>query len=317
MLMAMSLASAQTETPVPRIVVDEPHFKFGEQHNNQTIDHAFVIRNEGDATLEITNIRSTCGCTVGEVTSRSIPPGGTSKISGRYNLRGRRGTQRSVLTVETNDPNNPRTQLIMSGTALQELEVQPNRVFFGQVNGGQKESRQIQLIGQPNQPFEIRGIENESEHITVTARETGSSHKFHLDIALQAPRQPGTVDDFIRITTTLPSFPKVQVPVNARVAGVLTYAPNRISLLAGHQTPVTRYIVVRPGTQQQFRVTEVVPPSEDINVQVLSMPNQGYRIQLTNLLPSDDLIGRSVQIHTDVEGMKIIDIPVEIIETTN
>ncbi len=298
-------------------MVDEPHYNFGEQHTEQTIDHTFVIRNEGNATLEIRNIRSTCGCTVGEVSSRSIPPGGTSEITGRYNLQGRRGTQRSVLTVETNDRDQPRTRLIMSGIAIQELHVQPNRVFFGQVHSGQKETRQIQLIGLPDKPFEIQGIENNSEHITVTAQESGLGRHFHLDIELHAPQQPDAVDDSIRIHTTHPKFPVVHVPVNARVAGALTYAPNRISLLAGHTTPVTRYIVVRPGMLQNFTVTEVVPPSENIHVQVLRMPNQGYRIQLTNLIPSDKLIGQSVRIHTDVEGMNVIDIPIEIIETTH
>ncbi len=314
--MCAAALAAQAGTPAPKLVVDEPQFNFGEQHNEQTIEHTFVLRNEGDATLEITNIRSSCGCTVGHVSTRSIPPGGTSEISGRYNLRGRQGNQRSVLTVETNDPKAPRTQLTMAGVAVQELQIRPNRVFFGQVYSGQQSTRQIELIGLPHTPFEISRIEIDSEHLSTKVLDTDAAHRFQVDITVDAPTTPGMIDEVVRIHTTHPKFPVIQVPVNADVAGALSFAPSKISLLAGHDTPVTRYIVVRSGAVQEFEITEIVPPSDDIRVQVLHMPNQGYRIQLTNLLPSDELAGQSVRIHTNVEGMAVIDIPFEIIETT-
>jgi hypothetical protein len=313
-LFALGAALAQADTGVPRLVVDEPHFDFGQQQNNQTIEHTFVIRNEGDATLDITNVRSSCGCTVGNVSTRSVPPGGTSEITGLYNLRGRRGTQRSVLTVESNDPANPRAALTMGGVALQELAVRPDRVFFGQVNSGETTTREIEVFGLVDKPFEITAMRFDSEHFAARIREPSAPHHYVVDVDVRAPQQAGMIQDILQVHTTHPQFPVLHVAVNAQVAGALTYAPNNISLLAGHATPVTRYIVIRPGAVRDFEITEVVPPQDDIRVQVLNLPNQGYRIQLTNLLPSEELAGKSVRIHTSVESMSVINIPIEIIE---
>lgn len=310
-------ATMGAAAPAPSIAVDEPHFNFGEQHNDQVIEHTFVVRNEGDASLEITNIRSSCGCTVGHVSSRSIPPGGTAEISGRFNLKGRQGTQRSVLTLETNDPNQPRTQLTIGGVAVMELQIRPNRVFFGQVYSGQESTRRIEITSLPDAPFEITKIETDSEHFSAEALDTEAATRFRVDVATRAPQAPGMIDGVVRIHTTHPKYPVLQVPVNAQVAGALTYAPSKISLLAGNETPVTRYVVVRAGSVQDFEITEITPPIDDIQVQVLNMPNQGYRIQLTNLRPSDALNGRALRIHTNVDGMSVIDIPFQIIEASN
>lgn len=301
----------------PRLTVDEPNYNFGEQHNSQTIEHTFVVRNEGEATLEITDIRSSCGCTVGNVSSRSVPPGGTSEITGRFNLRGRQGTQRSLLTVESNDPAQPRTQLTMSGVAVQEMTIRPNQVFFGQIFGGERSMRQIDVVGRPESPFEIVKIETGSDHFTAKAVATDVPHHYKVDIEARAPQQAGVINDIVRIHTTHPQYAVLQVPVNAQVSGALTYAPNNISLLAGNTTPVTRYIVVRPGAVQDFEITDIVSPLEDIRVQVLNMPNQGYRIQLSNITPSPELVGRSLLIHTNVESMPLIDIPFTIVESSH
>jgi len=311
----LGVCAVAVHANAPKAVVDAPHFDFGEQPNNQTIEHTFVLRNEGDATLEITNIRSSCGCTVGNVSSLVVAPGETSDITGLFNLRGRQGTQRSVLTVELNDPARPRLQLSMGGVATQELDVRPNRLFFGQVYGGQQSTRQVEVVGRPETPFDITGVETGSEYFSARVLEAEAPHHYRIDIETAAPQQAGMIQAVVRIHTTHPKFPVLQLPVNAQVAGALTYAPNQISLLAEHQTPVTRYIVVRPGTVQDFEITEVETPQDDMRVQILNMPNQGYRIQLNNVTPTKELAGQSLRIHTNVEGMAIISIPFVIVET--
>lgn len=301
----------------PRIVVDEPTFDFGEQMNNQTIEHTFVLRNEGDSVLEITNIRSTCGCTVGEVTSRSIPPGETSGITASYNLRGRQGRQRSILTVETNDPNSPQTRLTMGGVAVRDLTVRPTTVVFGQVTEGQRVLRQVEVIGLPDQSFEIAAVHVESEDFAVIEREELAPHHYRFTVEATPRGQAGHRQGVLRIETTHAQHAVIQIPVHAELAGALSIAPHTITLMGGNDRPVTRYIVIRPGAVRDFEVTDVVAPVEDIRVNVLSLPNNSYRIQLMNIVATDDLIGQSIRIRTNVEGMDDLAIPFEILEPTS
>ncbi len=82
---------------------------------NNTIDYGTVVKgtdsglrtfeftNTGDAPLIITNVQSTCGCTVPSKPTEPIMPGKTGKIDVKYNMAP--GPIRKTITVESNATN--------------------------------------------------------------------------------------------------------------------------------------------------------------------------------------------------------------------
>ena len=63
----------------------------------------FEFKNTGDALLIITNVQSTCGCTVPTKPTEPILPGKTGKIDVKYNMNP--GPIRKTITVESNAVN--------------------------------------------------------------------------------------------------------------------------------------------------------------------------------------------------------------------
>ena len=63
----------------------------------------FIFKNTGDAPLIITNVQSTCGCTVPTKPTGPILPGMTDKIDVKYNMN--LGPIRKTITVESNAVN--------------------------------------------------------------------------------------------------------------------------------------------------------------------------------------------------------------------
>ncbi len=63
----------------------------------------FVFTNTGDAPLIITNVQSTCGCTVPSKPTEPILPGKTGEISVKYNMNP--GPIRKTISVESNAAN--------------------------------------------------------------------------------------------------------------------------------------------------------------------------------------------------------------------
>ncbi|RZJ65757.1 MAG: DUF1573 domain-containing protein [Flavobacterium sp.] len=61
---------------------------------------SFEFKNTGDAPLIITNVQSTCGCTVPSKPTEPIMPGKTGKIDVKYNMNP--GPIRKTITVESN-----------------------------------------------------------------------------------------------------------------------------------------------------------------------------------------------------------------------
>lgn len=64
---------------------------------------SFEFTNTGDAPLIITNVLSTCGCTVPTKPTEPIMPGKTGKIGIKYNMAP--GPIRKTITVESNAVN--------------------------------------------------------------------------------------------------------------------------------------------------------------------------------------------------------------------
>ena len=65
----------------PRIVCEEPIFDFGDKNNSESVEHNYVIRNTGNVSLEIQDVRASCGCTAVKPSQNTIPPGGDGFIT--------------------------------------------------------------------------------------------------------------------------------------------------------------------------------------------------------------------------------------------
>ena len=84
---------------------------------------SFEFTNTGDAPLIITNVQSTCGCTVPSKPTEPILPGKTGKIDVKYNMNP--GIIRKTITVESNAVNteNGRVALKIKGEVVEKKEV--------------------------------------------------------------------------------------------------------------------------------------------------------------------------------------------------
>ena len=83
----------------------------------------FEFKNTGNAPLIITNVQSTCGCTVPSKPTEPILPGKTGKIDVKYNMNP--GPIRKTITVESNAVNyeGGRIPLKIKGEVIVKQEV--------------------------------------------------------------------------------------------------------------------------------------------------------------------------------------------------
>lgn len=84
---------------------------------------SFEFTNTGDAPLIISNVQSTCGCTVPSKPTEPILPGKTGKIDVKYNMN--LGIIRKTITVESNAVNvdNGRVAIKIKGEVVEKKEV--------------------------------------------------------------------------------------------------------------------------------------------------------------------------------------------------
>lgn len=90
----------------------EEIYDFGTVEEGEIVEHTFHFSNTGQAPLEITHARSTCGCTIPEWPRDPIAPGEKSKIVVSFDTDMRPGDQIKPITIISNTiPNEHEIQI--------------------------------------------------------------------------------------------------------------------------------------------------------------------------------------------------------------
>ena len=236
LFIALSLASlwslsAQAQEPAvpavasdaalaPKIVCDEPIFDFGEKSNSEFVEHDYPIRNDGTLSLEIRNVRASCGCTAVKPSQDVVSPGGEASIRARLDLRGKNGFQQKTITVECNDPATPNLILKLKGTAVQILRAEPSFLFFGRIGPDGARSRTFDIISGKG-PIQIVSYrtDNPGLRLTPVAAEPGtdgSRQRFELTRDPALPE--GNINGAAFVKTDMVDQPELSIPVAAYVA---------------------------------------------------------------------------------------------------
>ncbi len=219
-LQAQEPAPAAPEAVLaPNIVCDEPVFDFGEKSNTEFVEHDYPIRNTGTLSLEIRDVRASCGCTAVKPSQNVVEPGGEASIRARLDLRGRTGFQQKSITLTSNDPDTPTLVLQLKGTAIQTLRAEPSSLFFGRIGPEAAHNRTFDIIS-ANGPVQIVGTRTDNPALVVVpvapeAGADGTRHRFDLSIDPTLPE--GNVNGTVFVKTDRPDQPELAIPVAAYV----------------------------------------------------------------------------------------------------
>ena len=86
----------------PSISFDKTEHDFGQIMNGTPVETTFSYTNTGESPLVVTDIKSTCGCTVPQGWSKEpLMPGASSQFSVKFNGKGANKTSKTI-TLTTN-----------------------------------------------------------------------------------------------------------------------------------------------------------------------------------------------------------------------
>ncbi len=116
---ASRLPAGESLEAKPKLMIEEMVFEAREVKPGSLVAHEFTFLNEGDASLEFTEIQTGCSCTLVDY-DRVIAPGATGKIKLSVRVY-REWAGRQVVRntwVKTNDPLSPQVRLVMNVDVL-------------------------------------------------------------------------------------------------------------------------------------------------------------------------------------------------------
>ena len=100
--------------PVTSISFAEESFNFGTVTAGEKVKHIFKFKNTGNEPLILSDVRTTCGCTVPTWPREPIAPGKSGEIVVQFDSSGKNGAQSRRVTIVGNT-NPPETFVTIEG----------------------------------------------------------------------------------------------------------------------------------------------------------------------------------------------------------
>ena len=103
---------------LPRLAFDSTEKHFGKVTQGTLVEKSWTFTNVGGSDLVITDVRGTCGCTVGKDWPKApVRPGEGGTITVTFDSEGRSGMQDKTITV-TGNTQPPTTVLMLKGEVV-------------------------------------------------------------------------------------------------------------------------------------------------------------------------------------------------------
>jgi hypothetical protein len=272
LLVAASLLAADTPSAKApgksKATVAEPIKDVGTVPKGQKITHDFLIKNEGDSDLQITNVQPACGCTVAEF-DKVIKAGATGKVHAVVDTTTFSGAISKGVSVFTNDPDHPQIELTIRAKIEPYISVKPGYARYITVQGEPQEGTIAQTLWAPDgTAWDITGVDSPLPYLTVTYHEAkpeerlpdvkGKQWKVEMKLANNAT--VGPLAERVIVHTNHPKQQVVDIPVSGFVRPVIAVTPptadfGKIEL----KEPLKKALSVRNFATESIKVTGMDP----------------------------------------------------------
>ncbi len=342
MVMAVaSLASAQTSKgehakateaksqKAPRLTILEPIKDYGVIPKGQKLDWSFVVKNTGDADLEIIAAKPSCGCTVADF-DKVIKPGQTGKVNAHVDTTNFTGPISKTIELETNDPSVPSSQLTIAAVVKPYVEAYPAGFVRYMLLQGEAATQSVVLYSEEEAPFDIVKVATPADWIKVSyAKITDPAqlapgvgrpgqNQYRVDITVGgADAKIGPLADKIYIMTNSQHQPVYSISVTGVVRPTFMVEPTGINFgeVAPTDPAATRTIVLHSNnlrTPELFNVSKVESSIPGVVTSVKPTTTRGeyeVTLQVGKDAKAGDIDG-NVKIFTNDKIVPVVTVPV-------
>ena len=327
---AAPAAEATADEKAPRLTIVEPVKDYGVIPKGEKLDWSFVVKNTGTDDLKIIAAKPGCGCTVADF-DKVIKPGQTGKVNAHVDTTNFAGPIAKSVTLETNDPNNPTSQLTIHAVVKPYVEAYPAGFVRYNLLQGDADTQTVTLYSEEDEPFQITKVDVPGDWVKVTydqinkkeelAPNVGKSgqNQYKVNITVGGPdAKIGPLADKIHIVTNSKHQPEYFVSVSGVIRPRYRVEPTGVNFgeIAPTDSAATRSVMLHSNDQkapEMFVVNKVDSSIKAVTAAVKPGAAKGdYEVTLQiakDAKPGD--IDGTVKIYTTDKVNPVITVPVK------
>lgn len=158
--------------PHPKVEVSEREYNFGAMVLGSKGKHTFVLKNVGQAPLEVVAREedTSCQCTLGKLSDDgAIPPGGTVDVELQWEIKSPNPEFRHYAIIRTNDPAERKVELVIRGRVEHPYLLSPNDVWdLGTISDEEPTIVRGTIVSPIHDAFKIDRVESQNEQASLT-----------------------------------------------------------------------------------------------------------------------------------------------------
>jgi len=134
-------------------------------HDAKAYPFAFAFENKGEHAVEITEIKTSCGCTTAKLPKKTYAPGEKGTIKGSFSVGSRQGKQHKTVRVLTDDIAQPEIQLALRLEIPKLVSMKPGLLLWRV--GSEPEAKTLTVEPNGDLGVKVLSVECESEDFAV------------------------------------------------------------------------------------------------------------------------------------------------------
>lgn len=173
------------------------------------------LKNAGNETLNIENVKPTCGCTTAPLDKNKLEPGETATMDVALNITNRNEQVSKSIRISSNDPNNAMKVLQLKANVVVEVEVGPTPYFvYRDMEVGKETESSIKITNNSQKSISIELQESSPDNLIINfpkkvSLKPGESKDI---ISKIVPQTAGYFSSKVTLKTTHPDFDTIVIP---------------------------------------------------------------------------------------------------------
>lgn len=308
----------------PKAVPLEPIHDSDIVAKGEVITHDFEIRNDGDAPLQIENVRPACGCTVASF-DKVIAPGKIGKIHASVDTTDFFGPISKSIAVYTSDQENPKIQLVVRAKVMAYINADPGYARFLYVQREPTQPVTQRVWSEDGHPLKVLDVKTTSKKVSVAFHQATEEERvaqvkgpqWLIEIEVLPNAEVGPLREEIEVITDHPKQRVSMIAVSGFVRPRQFITPPEVDFgsLQGDALPLRRSLAFTNFITDRIRVMKIDTGVAGLKAEVTDSEDRpGHRFRLMLELSPDLPKGEFdtvIKIHTTDDKNPIIEVPVK------
>lgn len=299
----------------PKANVLLPTFDFGTVNYGQKVQHEFLVRNDGNQPLRITDAASRCPC-LKATFDPLIGPGQIGKIRVEMDTAALSDYQREIVTLSVNDPKSPKVNVLLQGRIRGPVVITPSEIVLKLIRGEQK-SQEITIENNRKKPLKLVSVSSTKPAVSAKLTTVQQGQKYRVVASVDPSLAPGSVVGDLIIPSSDRAEPPMKIPYSVLVLSPIQVRPNVIYVGAKEGDDVTRKetVALRHLKGRKFEIKSAQANLPGATIQRGELEDgPGYELKVTMPLTgmAKGMHTYLLAITTDAPDAPTIEIPISV-----